>query len=95
MSERQRLKDITEFANSLGYQIAGHTKQRHIKFTHPGIKGAIFVAPHSSEPRAMKNAKSQLKRKLQEAAPPRLTQEVSDARSGQPPKALQLASVGN
>lgn len=65
MSVRERGREITAYAIELGYTLQGRTTGGHLKFTHPNLKGAVFIAPHSEEFRAMKNAMGQLKRGVQ------------------------------
>lgn len=66
MSEKKRLREVTEYAKSLGWKLEKRTNGRHVKYIHPLYKGAIFFAPHSECPRAIKNTYAKLERSIRQ-----------------------------
>jgi hypothetical protein len=53
-------KRLVSYAGELGFQ-AEFTKKSHIKFTKPGRK-PVFTSGTPSDPRALKNAESNLRK---------------------------------
>ena len=77
-----RQRDLIAFAADLGYSLDRMTTQGHLKFIHPKIKGGVICAPHSDDPRATKNMRSELQRRVREVESKNLYKSLSPVIGG-------------
>lgn len=66
IARHDQVKHLVAFAQKNGWAI-GLTSKRHLRFTHPGVKGPVFSSSTPSDWRSSLSAISQLQRCMRAA----------------------------